>query len=271
MRTCNNSTGWGRLPRESELERRSAEGAQGGRYIEPIAPDHRARMAQARNRRSPANLPGGRERKAVGDAGSFRSSKRGPVCGGAAGRLQQPASRAQQPGCSQELAAADQLGHMIILLWRRRNCRAVRLRPSYDHPKAGSPTSFVFSDVSRVVCRVGQYVLTQAGHCPEQPSRRTFGYAQFTASGTFRMSASQNNISADSRSTRQDRCATGNRIPGANLHCLSRVRQGNAVRLGQDGCSQKRAPRRPYDGLSAIGFRVVKFVGADTSQLPEHP
>ena len=253
MRTCNNSTGWGRLPRESELERRFAGGAQGGRYIEPIAPDHRARMAQARNRRSPANLPGGRERKAVGDAEASGPRNKGQF-------VEEPPA-----ACSNWPPEPSSQGAV------RNSRRRSAWTSSYDHPKAGSPTSFVFSDVSRVVCRVGQYVLTQAGHCPEQPSRRTFGYAQFTASGAFRMSASQNNISADSRSTRQDRYPTGNRIPGANLHCLSRVRQGNAVRLGQDGCSQKRAPRRPYDGLSAIGIRVVKFVGADTSQLPEHP
>src|SRR5260370_15551344 len=56
---------------ESELQRRFARGARGGRHVEPISPDYRAGMAQAQDGRTPTNLAGSPQRKTIRYAGSF--------------------------------------------------------------------------------------------------------------------------------------------------------------------------------------------------------
>ena len=93
-----------------------------------------------------------------------------------------------------------------------------------------------------------------------------YEHGQFIVSSAFRVSTSQDDLSANSYSTGQKGFFTGNRIQASDLHRLFGVRQGVGLRLGQDAAGKNCSPHRFNLGIQAacvpapIDFHLVTVV-----------
>src|SRR5437899_12565003 len=84
-----------------------------------------------------------------------------------------------------------------------------------------------------------QYRLTHASYCVNHAFRPKYVYEHFTASDDLRLSTSQNDVSANPNSTRRQPCKVNDRIHGADVCRLSRLRKGAGLSLGEDATDQE--------------------------------
>jgi hypothetical protein len=97
----------------------------------------------------------------------------------------------------------------------------------------------------RTIVLPSKYGLSCNAYCFRSGVRVYYVYVQFTASGSVRLYASKNDISADTDPAGRECYTVEHGIEGADLHRLPRLRPGNAVRLGQDAEDQELAPCSP--------------------------
>ena len=82
------------------------------------------------------------------------------------------------------------------------------------------------------------------------------------------MRAQQYDISANPNPTRPQRWTTNDRIEGADLCRLSRLRQGTAVRLGEDAADQELSSDEADGGVPARRIRTSVTIRI-VARLPE--